>query len=316
MRFLLIVALLLASACSSQQRQATIVVPTLAVLPTETFTPTVTPTNTETRTPTYTLTPSITPSPTLTATFTATNTPIATSTPVATATPECSVARWWSEVEGTVTEFLDTAEVASQTARMSLSSVQLEMRRLQREFEGLDDPPCVNDISRALRNGMDTINDAFGRFAAQNDGVASVYFNLGGEYFYIAMLKLADAAVPVTDYRLLLPWLLFGGDELNEPTATQLAIEDATRGAEIDATINAILTPTATPRVSVVSGVITAIDSVELREGPGVEFQSMGMIAPRTELVVIGRNSDGNWLNVRLPNGQEGWIAADYIEFE
>ncbi len=36
-------------------------------------------------------------------------------------------------------------------------------------------------------------------------------------------------------------------------------------------------------------------------------------LLPETPLTVLGRNGNGSWLNVRLADGSEGWVAARYV---
>lgn len=49
---------------------------------------------------------------------------------------------------------------------------------------------------------------------------------------------------------------------------------------------------------------------VNLREGPGTSFDTGGDAGPGECLTVIGRSADSTWLEVRLEQGRELWIAA------
>ncbi|MBX3083862.1 MAG: DUF4397 domain-containing protein [Anaerolineae bacterium] len=73
-----------------------------------------------------------------------------------------------------------------------------------------------------------------------------------------------------------------------------------------------VAAPTAKP------GVIATIDKVnpgsnlQLRRTPDATAESLGLIPAGTQLSVLGRNGDGNWLNVSF-NNTEGWISTLYV---
>lgn len=69
-------------------------------------------------------------------------------------------------------------------------------------------------------------------------------------------------------------------------------------------------TPTSTPPVT---GIIASLQSVNVREGPGVAFDAIEALTPGTGVQVLGQNEDGKWLNIRMENGLEGWIAASLV---
>lgn len=69
-------------------------------------------------------------------------------------------------------------------------------------------------------------------------------------------------------------------------------------------------TPTSTPPVT---GIIASLQSVNVREGPGVAFDAIEALTPGTGVQVLGQNEDGKWLNIRMENGREGWIAASLV---
>ncbi|MEM8542692.1 MAG: SH3 domain-containing protein [Cyanobacteria bacterium P01_H01_bin.119] len=47
-----------------------------------------------------------------------------------------------------------------------------------------------------------------------------------------------------------------------------------------------------------------------LREGPGQDYIQLGGVEYDDTLIVIGQNESQTWLNVRLSNGQEGWVKG------
>ena len=72
-------------------------------------------------------------------------------------------------------------------------------------------------------------------------------------------------------------------------------------------------TPTLTPTVS---GIVTSLQAVNVREGPGTEFNILAALNPGTGVIVVGQNEDGTWLNVRLEDGREGWMSFRLVRIE
>lgn len=78
-------------------------------------------------------------------------------------------------------------------------------------------------------------------------------------------------------------------------------------------------TPTISPtptEVPPIIGIITSLNTVNVREGPDVDFSAFIALDPGTGVVVLGRTEDGDWLNVRLDDGREGWVAADLVRVQ
>jgi hypothetical protein len=65
--------------------------------------------------------------------------------------------------------------------------------------------------------------------------------------------------------------------------------------------------PTPTPTVA---GIVQSLQRVNVRTGPGENFESFDSLAPGTGVQIIGQTADGAWFNVRLEDGREGWMAA------
>jgi uncharacterized protein YgiM (DUF1202 family) len=77
------------------------------------------------------------------------------------------------------------------------------------------------------------------------------------------------------------------------------------------------LQPTATPSSAAmtptVGGILQSAKRVNVREGPGVTFDFFTSLAPVSTVQIIGQDSTGEWLNIRLPDKREGWIPSDLI---
>jgi uncharacterized protein YraI len=62
------------------------------------------------------------------------------------------------------------------------------------------------------------------------------------------------------------------------------------------------------------SGVI--IQQVNVRSGPGTDFNSLGVLNPKDVVVLTGKDSSGIWLQVQFagaPDGK-GWVTAAYVQ--
>jgi len=71
--------------------------------------------------------------------------------------------------------------------------------------------------------------------------------------------------------------------------------------------------PTATPPIT---GIIQSMQTVNIREGPGTTFSAFRALNPGTPVLVIGQNQDGSWYNIRMEDGEEGWVAAALLFLE
>lgn len=69
-------------------------------------------------------------------------------------------------------------------------------------------------------------------------------------------------------------------------------------------------TPSPTPPVI---GSVASAQDVNVRQGPDVSFPAITALRPGTELLILGFSEDGRWLNIRMPNGDEGWISAALV---
>ncbi|MFQ5435436.1 MAG: SH3 domain-containing protein, partial [Anaerolineae bacterium] len=73
---------------------------------------------------------------------------------------------------------------------------------------------------------------------------------------------------------------------------------------------------TPTPPPSFSPGDADAVTNVNanVRQGPGLGYGTLaGGASAGTQVELIGRSSDSSWMNVRLPDGQEGWIFTSLL---
>lgn len=75
-------------------------------------------------------------------------------------------------------------------------------------------------------------------------------------------------------------------------------------------------TPTPTQKVGA-KATVKDTSSLRIRGGPGTEYPIFGALGEGDTVEILGRNEEGDWLYVRLPDGYEedtGWISAKYVE--
>lgn len=107
----------------------------------------------------------------------------------------CDVAAWWAEAAPSVTRFIDQTETASQTARVSLSPIILEMRETQREYEAVTAPPCAAAIDSDVREGMANVSQGFNDFLGR--ATPGSQFTTAYQAFGRAYTALVDAGLTV-----------------------------------------------------------------------------------------------------------------------
>ncbi|MCC6801465.1 MAG: hypothetical protein IT319_01175 [Anaerolineae bacterium] len=110
------------------------------------------------------------------------------------------------------------------------------------------------------------------------------------------------------------------------PTATETAAPSTATPSPSDTplppTTTNTFTPSDTPTPTVTAYPTTAGDAsvgstssqlVELRAGPGFDFDMAQVLASGEPLFLIGRSWDSQWYQVRRMTGQEGWVYALYL---
>ena len=70
-------------------------------------------------------------------------------------------------------------------------------------------------------------------------------------------------------------------------------------------------TPTSVP-TSLPGGTVTA-DLLNLRGGPGIEYDVVGHLQKGDALEARGRIEAGDWVKVSTAEGLEGWVAVEYV---
>ena len=73
-------------------------------------------------------------------------------------------------------------------------------------------------------------------------------------------------------------------------------------------------TPTPTPLPTYVAEIIGEL--VNLRSGPGSDYEVLTIIPLGDEVELVGKTADGEWILVRTNEGQEGWIYRELLQPE
>jgi Bacterial SH3 domain len=61
-------------------------------------------------------------------------------------------------------------------------------------------------------------------------------------------------------------------------------------------------------------GTVAGAESLNMRNGPGTNFDILAKLPRGETLSVVGRNSEATWYKVRRGNGQEGWVNIRYVD--
>lgn len=82
---------------------------------------------------------------------------------------------------------------------------------------------------------------------------------------------------------------------------------------QIPPTITNTSAPTLTPTVV---GIISAVQPINVREGPDTSYSVITALNAGEGVQIIGQNPDGSWYNIRMEDGREGWMAERFIRVE
>lgn len=80
------------------------------------------------------------------------------------------------------------------------------------------------------------------------------------------------------------------------------------------ATAVPILAQSATPTPAGPTGVVQ--QKLNVRSGPGTSYDSLGMLAAGSVVVLTGKNTAASWLQIEYPSapGGHGWVTATYVQ--
>lgn len=110
-------------------------------------------------------------------------------------------------------------------------------------------------------------------------------------------------------------WLVccLDGQEVWVP-AEAVAAQGSLEGVTVAANIPPAPTPTDTPEPK--PFVVVAAPLVNLRTGPGTEFDLLGQAPQGTRLEIVGRNEASDWWQVCCVDAQQAWIIDELVSRE
>jgi len=106
------------------------------------------------------------------------------------------------------------------------------------------------------------------------------------------------------------------------PTSTFTLTSSATCTATPtpDPTFTPTITRTPAPSATVTTNpdlmASVKYDGTNLRFGPSTDFPVVARLEQGTELVLLGRGQDGQWMVVGMSNGTQGWIALELLNVQ
>ena len=116
------------------------------------------------------------------------------------------------------------------------------------------------------------------------------------------------AAVSTTALRVASPIPL-------ELAAEETAVPTGTATQKPTNTPPPLSTSTKAPTATIVPQVRMVSSSVNIRSGPGTNYNTLTTAVAGDTAQIVGRNQDGSWLNIRLDDGSRGWIASSVVDF-
>ena len=125
---------------------------------------------------------------------------------------------------------------------------------------------------------------------------------------------IANSALPTTSATTL--------STNGAPTTTVLSVA----ALPVVVTPTATPAPTATPEPTATAqptlavlppgalrGTVTGETRLNVRAAPETTAEIIAKLPPGEQVVLIGRNAAGDWLQIQLPDGRTGWVAASFI---
>jgi hypothetical protein len=92
------------------------------------------------------------------------------------------------------------------------------------------------------------------------------------------------------------------------------ATPTASATPSVTATPSDTPTPSATPTPTFPVDALVSIDALNLRAGPDTMHPIQGVAGRSTPVAIRGRDDTGEWFSVLLPDAQEGWLSAAYLQ--
>lgn len=99
-----------------------------------------------------------------------------------------------------------------------------------------------------------------------------------------------------------------------QPDLSEAAASSADSGEQSDNSVAPAQAPTPTDVPA--DPIVTAIDGMNVRSGPGLNFPIIGSLLAGDSALAVGKSPAGDWWQIRLQNNQIGWAFAQLVTTE
>jgi uncharacterized protein YgiM (DUF1202 family) len=171
-------------------------------------------------------------------------------------------------------------------------------------------PYIVAEEGANIRSGPATSFDRLGQLAA-NSPIAVIGQTEAGDWWQVNFPRGSDAIGWVNA-----EVVTFSGD------AKAVPVVEAPSPAEASSTAQAELEASATATATLAGTVVAAVvkipaGGVNVRSGPGLEFDLLGRLDAGAEAEVVGKNETGEWWQIDYAEGEDGlgWVADTVVDF-
>jgi uncharacterized protein YraI len=110
--------------------------------------------------------------------------------------------------------------------------------------------------------------------------------------------------------------------EARNVSATRTAVASSQNGSSAKAAIAAALQPSATPLVTPtiaipapLASLIAGYEEINIRSGPGTDYDILGELLPGVNARITGKNDDGSWWQIDY-NDAAGWVSAPLVNVQ
>ena len=79
------------------------------------------------------------------------------------------------------------------------------------------------------------------------------------------------------------------------------------------ATVESAVSPTVPPTTAPIAPSVTAVNGLNVRSGPSIAHTIVGAMETGTTAALLAKNPQGDWWQVALPDGTEGWVFGPLV---
>lgn len=219
-----------------------------------------------------------------------------------TAVLDCSPAslpQAYQALDGLLREFDDAMTLAMNVPRDQIVGQIESLQRLQREAEALAVQPCLAEFRAHVVSYMDRVVELLVAF-------------MGGTPPDLVFQALSDSELLRQQIRDDVATLT-GSTATPQPTPLQFAT--STQSAAIGIPVTGA-SSTSSPEGVTALATVNNSDGVNLREGPGVQFNFQFVLGPGSVVPVLGADPTRQWVYVQVPDGPAGWVFLPLVSLD